>query len=73
MLLTHVFDFNGQQRTEFQALLERLVRLVGVNVYLDDIIILDNNQRIADLVQDGAQTERHCVPLSLRDAMNSVQ
>ena len=56
MLLTHVFDFNGQQRTEFQALLERLVRLVGVNVYLDDIIILDNNQRIADLVQDGAQT-----------------
>ena len=44
MLLTHVLDFNGQQRTEFQALLERLVRLVGVNVYLDDIIILDNHQ-----------------------------
>ena len=56
MLLAHVFDLNGQQRTEFQTLLERLVRLVGVNVYLDDIIILDNNQRIADFVQDRAQT-----------------
>ena len=56
VLLAHVFDLNGQQRTEFQTLLERLVRLVGVNVYLDDIIILDNNQRIADFVQDRAQT-----------------
>ena len=27
-----------------------------MNVYLDDIIILDNHQRVADLVQNGAQT-----------------
>ena len=73
MLLTHVFDFNGQQRTEFQALLERLVRLVGVNVYLDDIIILDNNQRIADLVQDGAQTsDIACLVLAGCDELGAV-
>ena len=73
MLLAHVLDFNGQQRTEFQALLERLVRLVGVNVYLDDIIILDNHQRIADLVQDGAQTSNiSCLVLAGCDELGAV-
>lgn len=73
VLLTHVFDFNGQQRTEFQALLERLVRLVGVNVYLDDIIILDNNQRIADFVQNGAQTSNiSCLVLAGCDELGAV-
>ena len=73
MLLTHVLDFNGQQRTEFQALLERLVRLVGVNVYLDDIIILDNNQRIADFVQNGAQTSNiACLVLAGCDELGAV-
>ena len=73
MLLAHVFDLNGQQRTEFQAFLERLVRLVGVNVYLDDIIILDNNQRIADFVQNGAQTSNiSCLVLAGCDELGAV-
>ena len=73
VLLAHVFDLNGQQRTEFQTLLERLVRLVGVNVYLDDIIILDNNQRIADFVQDRAQTSNiACLVLAGCDELGAV-
>ena len=55
MLLTHVLDFYGEQLTEFQSGFQCLVRLVGVHMHLDDVIIFHDNQTVANAVEERAQ------------------
>ena len=45
MLLFHVFDFYGQQGTEFQRFCERHTRLFRVYVHFDDLFVIDHNNK----------------------------
>lgn len=55
MLLTHIFNFDRQQRAELQTLFQRFVWLIGVNMHLDDVVVVHNHEAIADPAQNGAQ------------------
>ena len=73
MLLAHILDLYREERAEFQTLLQRLVRLVGVHVHLYDVIILDHNERVADIVQDRTQTADIArLVLAFRDKFGAV-
>ena len=73
VLLAHILDLYREERAEFQTLLQRLVRLVGVHVHLYDVIILDHNERVADIVQDRTQTADIArLVLAFRDKFGAV-
>ena len=54
MLLPHIFNFNRQQRSKFQGFFQCAVRLIGVHMHLDNIIIFHHDKRIANITQNGA-------------------
>ena len=58
MLLFHVFDFYGQQGTEFQRFCERHTRLFRVYVHLDDLLVIDHNNAVAEGFEEQAQLVR---------------
>ena len=55
VLLAHILDFDREQRAEFQPFLQRPVRLVGMHMHLNDVVVLHHDQRIPDIAQDRAQ------------------
>ena len=58
MLLFHVFDFYGQQGTEFQCFCERHTRLLRVYMHLDDLLVIDHNNAVAEGFEEQTQLVR---------------
>ena len=73
VLLTHVLNLDRQQGTELQALFQCLVGLIGVYMDLYDVIIFDDNERVANLAQQRTHTTNIArLILALCDKLGAV-
>ena len=69
MLISHILDLDGYEGAVFKSLRENLSGLVGVNVGLDDLVVLNENKRIADAEQEVAQNLGRTVVLAVDDKL----
>ena len=74
MLLAHVLYLHLGQLAELYALLDRLAGVVGVNVHLDDVIVVDHYNAVADGLEERAQRCRVlCAGLLVYDKLGAVR
>ena len=73
MLVAHVFDLDGLQRAVAQRLGQRPSGGVGVDVDLDDVVVLHQHQGIADAVEECAQQLGGALPLPRDDELRAVR
>ena len=72
-LQAHVFDLRQLQRAELHALGQRERGHVGVHVHLDDLVVVVDDQRVADAVQIEAQRLQIHVGIVLAHRIDRVE
>ncbi|MPN37466.1 hypothetical protein SDC9_184985 [bioreactor metagenome] len=55
VLLAHVFDLHGEQRAVGEGLLQHLAGVVGVDMNLDDFVVIHQYQAVPQSVQEAPQ------------------
>ncbi|MPN45656.1 hypothetical protein SDC9_193225 [bioreactor metagenome] len=57
-MFTHILNFKTGQHAKCERFFQRLARVIGVHMHLDDFIILYHNHTIADRLKKSTQRQR---------------
>ena len=58
VLIAHIVNFNIDQLAIFQRRLDHIARLVGMHMYLDNVIVVHHNNAVADRFKKRPQFQR---------------
>ena len=72
MLVAHVFDLHGLERAVGQRLGQHLAGHVRVHVHLDDLVVVDHDDTVAEILQERAQELRALAVLARDDKLRAV-
>ena len=72
VLVAHVFDLHGLERAVGQRLGQHLAGHVRVHVHLDDLVIIDHDDTVAEVVEERAQQLGALVVFTRHDKLRAV-
>ena len=72
VLVAHIFDLHGLERAVGQRLGQHLAGHIRVHVHLDDLIVVDHDDAVAEILQERAQELRALAVFTRDDELRAV-